>query len=141
VLRVRLHVIGAAGAGAHAAAAAGERTADAADWLSAGAGAAARLGGDAEPAAIAGRERRVYALVASLPYSGAQTALFSFEMTLEAWLGGEPQECVYDNLRAALNATEERNGYALEEVGCIRELLLLRPRPLACRLGDRGREG
>ena len=27
---------------------------------------------------IAGRERRVYALVASLPYSGAQTAFFLF---------------------------------------------------------------
>jgi transposase len=61
---------------------------------------------------VAGRERRVYALVASLPYSGAQTAFFSFEMTLEAfleahvrtfeWLGGVPRECVYDNLRAAV---------------------------------------
>jgi subtilase family protein len=37
---------------------------------------------------LAGRERRVYALVASLPYSGAQTAFFSFEMTLEAFLEG-----------------------------------------------------
>jgi transposase len=61
---------------------------------------------------IAGRERRVYALVASLPYSGAQTAFFSLEMTVEAfleghvrafeWLGGVPRECVYDNLRAAV---------------------------------------
>jgi transposase len=61
---------------------------------------------------LAGRERRVYALVASLPYSGAQTAFFGFEMTLEAfleghvrafeWLGGVPRECVYDNLRAAV---------------------------------------
>jgi len=61
---------------------------------------------------LAGRERRVYALVASLPYSGAQTAFFSFEMTIEAfleghvrafeWLGGVPRECVYDNLRAAV---------------------------------------
>jgi len=61
---------------------------------------------------VAGRERRVYALVASLPYSGAQTAFFSLEMTLEAfleghvrafeWLGGVPRECVYDNLRAAV---------------------------------------
>jgi transposase len=61
---------------------------------------------------LAGRERRVYALVASLPYSGAQTAFFSFEMTLEAfleghvrafeWLGGVPRECVYDNLRAVV---------------------------------------
>src|SRR5213595_1333480 len=59
-----------------------------------------------------GGERRVYALVASLPYSGAQTAFFSFEMTIEAfleghvrafeWLGGVPRECVYDNLRAAV---------------------------------------
>jgi transposase len=59
-----------------------------------------------------GRERRVYALVPSLPYSGAQTAFFSFEMTIEAflerhvrafeWLGGVPRECVYDNLRAAV---------------------------------------
>jgi transposase len=33
---------------------------------------------------LGGRERRVYALVASLPYSGAQTAFFSLEMTVEA---------------------------------------------------------
>jgi len=61
---------------------------------------------------VAGRERRVYALVASLPYSGAQTAFFSLEMTLESfleghvrafeWLGGVPRECVYDNLRAVV---------------------------------------
>lgn len=65
---------------------------------------------------VAGRERRVYALVASLPYSGAQTAFFSLEMTVEAfleghvrafeWLGGVPRECVYDNLRAAVARRE-----------------------------------
>jgi transposase len=37
---------------------------------------------------VAGRERRVYALVASLPYSGAQTAFFSFDMTIESFLEG-----------------------------------------------------
>src|SRR5688500_7367439 len=37
---------------------------------------------------VAGRERRVYALIASLPYSGAQTAFFSFEMTIESFLEG-----------------------------------------------------
>jgi transposase len=61
---------------------------------------------------IAGRERRVYALVCALPYSGAATAHFSLEMTVEsfleghvralAWLGGVPRECVYDNLRSAV---------------------------------------
>jgi transposase len=61
---------------------------------------------------IAGRERRVYALVASLPFSGAQTAFFSFDLGLESfleghartfdWLGGVPRECVYDNLRSAV---------------------------------------
>src|SRR5215208_6362513 len=35
---------------------------------------------------VAGRERRLYALVASLPYSGAQTVFFSLEMTVEAFL-------------------------------------------------------
>jgi transposase len=65
---------------------------------------------------LAGRERRVYALVASLPYSGAQTVFFSREMTVEAfleghvrafdWLGGVPRECVYDNLRAAVARRE-----------------------------------
>jgi len=65
---------------------------------------------------LAGRERRVYALIASLPYSGAQTAFFSFEMTLEAfleghvrafeWLGGVPRECVYDNLRSVVARRE-----------------------------------
>jgi transposase len=65
---------------------------------------------------IAGRERRVYALVASLPYSGAQTAFFSLEMTIESfleghvrafeWLGGVPRECVYDNLRSVVARRE-----------------------------------
>jgi transposase len=66
---------------------------------------------------IAGQERRVYAQVFSLPYSGAQTAHFSFDMTVEAfleghvrafdWLGGVPRECVYDNLRAAVARREQ----------------------------------
>ncbi len=65
---------------------------------------------------IAGRERRVYALVCSLPYSGASTAHFSFDMTVESfieghvrafeWLGGVPRECVYDNLRSAVARRE-----------------------------------
>src|SRR5262249_6079855 len=59
-----------------------------------------------------GRERRVYALVASLPYSGALTAFFSFEMTIEAfleghvrafeWLGGGPRGGVYGDLRSGV---------------------------------------
>jgi transposase len=67
---------------------------------------------------LAGRERRVYALVATLPYSGAQTAFFSLDMTMESfleghvrafeWLGGVPRECVYDNLRAVV-ARRERD--------------------------------
>lgn len=67
---------------------------------------------------IAGRERRVYALLGSLPYSGAQSAHFSFDMTLESfleghtrifdWLGGVVRECVYDNLRAVV-ARRERD--------------------------------
>jgi transposase len=65
---------------------------------------------------IAGRERRVYALIASLPYSGAQTAFFSLEMTAESfleghvraleWLGGVPRECVYDHLRSVVARRE-----------------------------------
>jgi transposase len=67
---------------------------------------------------IAGRERRVYALIAALPYSGAQTAHFSFDMTIESFLeghvraldflGGVPRECVYDNLRSVV-ARRERD--------------------------------
>jgi hypothetical protein len=66
--------------------------------------------------AVAGRERRVYALVASLPFSGAQTAFFSLDLTLESfleghvraleWLGGVPRECVYDNLRSVVARRE-----------------------------------
>jgi transposase len=66
---------------------------------------------------IAGRERRVYALLASLPFSGAQTAFFSFDLGMEsflegharafAWLGGVPRECVYDNLRSAVARREQ----------------------------------
>jgi len=61
---------------------------------------------------IGGRERRVYALIATLPYSGAQSAHFSFDMTAESfleghtrifdWLSGVPTECVYDNLRTVV---------------------------------------
>lgn len=69
---------------------------------------------------IAGRERRVYALVFSLPFSGAATAHFSFDMTIEsfleghvrafAWLGGVPRECVYDNLKSAVARRERVEG-------------------------------
>ena len=69
---------------------------------------------------IAGRERRVYALVCSLPFSGAATAHFSFDMTIESfleghvrafeWLGGVPRECVYDNLRSAVARRERVDG-------------------------------
>jgi hypothetical protein len=67
---------------------------------------------------IDGVERRVYALVASLPFSGAQTAHFSFDMTIESfleghvrvfdWLGGVPRECVYDSLRTAVAKRDSR---------------------------------
>jgi transposase len=67
---------------------------------------------------MAGRERRIYALVATLPYSGAQSAHFSFDLTAESfleghvrifdWLGGVVRECVYDNLRSAV-ARRERD--------------------------------
>jgi transposase len=69
---------------------------------------------------IAGRERRVHALVFSLPFSGAATAHFSFDTTLESflqghvrafeWLGGVPRECVYDNLRSAVARRERIDG-------------------------------
>ena len=69
---------------------------------------------------IAGRERRVYALICSLPFSGAATAHFSFDMTIESfleghvrafdWLGGVPRECVYDNLRSAVAKRERVEG-------------------------------
>jgi transposase len=65
---------------------------------------------------LLGRERRVYALVVTLPFSGAQTAHFSFDMTVESFLeghvaafsflGGVPAECVYDNLRSAVARRE-----------------------------------
>src|SRR3954452_6856912 len=61
---------------------------------------------------LGGHERRVYALIATLPYSGAQSAHFSFDMTAESfleghtrifdWLSGVPTECVYDNLRTVV---------------------------------------
>jgi transposase len=69
---------------------------------------------------IAGRERRVYALICSLPFSGAATAHFSFDMTIESfleghvrafdWLGGVPRECVYDNLRSAVAKRDRVEG-------------------------------
>jgi transposase len=56
---------------------------------------------------IGGVRRSVWALVASLPFSGAQTAYFSFDATLAAfleghvqvfeWLQGTPASCAYDH--------------------------------------------
>ena len=98
---------------------------------------------------IAGVERRVYALVASLPFSGAQTAFFSFDMTLESfleghvrafdWLGGVPRECVYDNLRSAV-ARRDADRWSLEPAvpAPARPLRLSRDRVHA---GDAAREG
>jgi transposase len=67
---------------------------------------------------FAGRERRVYALLGTLPYSAAQSAHFSFDMTAESfleghvrildWLGGVPRECVYDNLRSVVARRERK---------------------------------
>jgi transposase len=54
---------------------------------------------------LAGRERRVYALLASLPYSGAQTAFFSFEMTIEAFLEGHVRAFEWLGCRASVSST------------------------------------
>ncbi len=72
---------------------------------------------------LLGRERRVYALICTLPYSGASTAHFTFDMTIESflqghvrafdWLGGVPRECVYDNLRSAVAKRERVDGVEL----------------------------
>jgi transposase len=92
---------------------------------------------------IAGRERRIYALIGALPYSGAQSAHFSFDMTLESfleghvrildWLGGVPRECVYDNLRSVVAKREQelirwnprflhlRGHYAFHSTACTPE--------------------
>ena len=78
--------------------------------------------------------------MASLPYCGAQTAHFTFDMTVEAfleghvrafeWLGGVPRECVYDNLRSVVarregglvrwsqRFTELRGHYAFHATAC-----------------------
>ena len=64
---------------------------------------------------LAGRERRLYALLASLPLGRADRLLL-LELTIEAfleghvrafeWLGGVPRECVYDNLRSVVARRE-----------------------------------
>ena len=98
---------------------------------------------------VAGRQRRVYALVASLPYSGAQTAFFSLDMTIESfleghvrafeWLGGVPRECVYDNLRSVVARREgERGDLESALPAPARPLRLPRDRVHA---GDAAREG
>lgn len=46
------------------------------------------LGGDAHPSQDRGGAAAVYALIGSLPFSGAQTAHFSFAMTFESFLEG-----------------------------------------------------
>ncbi len=98
---------------------------------------------------IAGRERRVYALIASLPYSGAQTAFFSLDLTIESfleghvrafeWLGGVPRECVYDNLRSVV-ARRELDQRRLEPALSASARPLRLPRD-GVHAGDAAREG
>jgi transposase len=67
---------------------------------------------------IGGIRRRIHALVASLPYSGAQTAHFSLDTTLESflegnvrvfeWLGGVPRDCYYKDLRSNVARRDSR---------------------------------
>jgi transposase len=67
---------------------------------------------------IGGVRRRIHALVASLPYSGAQTAHFSFDTTLESflegnvrvldWLEGVPRNCFYDQLPSNVARRDSR---------------------------------
>jgi transposase len=67
---------------------------------------------------IGGVRRSVWALVASLPFSGAQTAHFTLDATLEAfleghvrvfdWLGGTPQTGAYEHLPAAVAKRDTR---------------------------------
>jgi transposase len=58
---------------------------------------------------IAGRERRVYALICALPFSGASTAHFSFEMTTGVCLAGPcPAPVRLRQLRSAV-ARRERD--------------------------------
>ena len=72
--RVRVRRLGRPCAAAAARATPARAAPGAADRLPAGAGPAARLDGDADAAEGGRSGARVYALVASLPYSGAQTA-------------------------------------------------------------------
>jgi hypothetical protein len=60
---------------------------------------------------IAGQERRVYALVAGLPYSGAQTAFFSVEMTIDAFLEGHVR--VFEWLGRLVGPLKPRRGRRL----------------------------
>ena len=99
---------------------------------------------------LSGRERRVYALVVSLPYSGAQTAFFSLEMTVESfleghvraleWLGGVPRECVYDNLRSVVARREgERIVWNPRSRICVVTMAFMRMRARQGRRGRRAR--
>jgi transposase len=54
---------------------------------------------------IAGRERRVYALICSLPFSGAATAQFSFDMTIESFLEGHARLTGLGAFRASASTT------------------------------------
>jgi transcriptional regulator with XRE-family HTH domain len=92
---------------------------------------------------LAGRERRVYALLASLPYSGAQTAFFPLDLTLKSfleghvrafeWLGGVLRECVFV-AHAVYAGDAAREGLG-RSAGALPEERLLAGAPLH-RLGE-----
>jgi transposase len=80
--------------------------------------------------AYSGKTHRLYALIASLPFSEAQTACFSFDPTAEsllechvrvlAWLGGVPKRCVYRRLPPTIrevSADGKRAAQSIDALG------------------------
>jgi transposase len=67
---------------------------------------------------IGGVRRTIFALIAWLPFSGAQTVHFSFDATLESflegnirvfdWLNGTPKECLYEDPRSFVAKFDSR---------------------------------
>ena len=95
------------------------RAAGAADGLSAGAGAAGRLGRDADaPEDRRARAPRLRADLLACRSRARRRRTSRFDMTIESfleghvrafdWLGGVPRECVYDNLRSAVARRDAR---------------------------------
>jgi transposase len=93
---------------------------------------------------VLGRERRVYALICALPFSGASTAHFTFDMTIESFLQGHVR--AFDQERGSVTTGVRSPVHSLRRAwlyrpqrGAVSQISYRHSPPHSTRRGPRGR--